>query len=109
MVKHPVIYYVVTLERGENWNAGHPMREQEHWDEHARLMDALVDEGFIILGGPLNDEEKALLIINAASKQAIEARFADDPWIAMGVRRIAIVERWEILLGANQLRVPSLL
>lgn len=51
MAKQPVIYYVVTLERGENWNARRPMREQERWDEHARLMDALVDNGFIVLGG----------------------------------------------------------
>lgn len=102
MAKQPVIYYVVTLERGENWNARRPMREQEYCDEHARLMDALVDDGFIVLGGPLDDEEKALLIIDAESKPAIEARFADDPWIAKGVRRIANVEHWEILLGANQ-------
>ncbi|HLG79195.1 MAG TPA: hypothetical protein VKX46_22480 [Ktedonobacteraceae bacterium] len=31
-------------------------------------------------------------------QQTIEARFADDPWIAMGIRRIAKVERWRILL-----------
>ncbi|HEU5379146.1 MAG TPA: hypothetical protein VFV38_27300 [Ktedonobacteraceae bacterium] len=102
MAKQPLIYYVVTLERGENWNVRRPMREQEYWDEHARLMDALVDNGFIVLGGPLDNEEKALLIIDAESEQAIEARFAEDPWIAKRVRRIANVERWEILLRANQ-------
>jgi uncharacterized protein YciI len=101
MSKHPVIYYAVTLEQGENWNARRPMREQEQWDEHAKLMDALVDAGFIVLGGPLNDGEKAMLIIKAESKQAIEVRLADDPWIALGVRRIANVEGWEILLGAS--------
>lgn len=93
MAKQPVIYYVVTLEQGENWNSRRRMREQEYWDEHARLMDEFVDDGFIMLGGPLDNEEKVLLIINAESKQAIEARFADDPWIAKGVRRIANVER----------------
>ena len=102
MAKQPVIYYVVTLERGENWNTKRPMHEQEHWDEHARLMNALVDDGFIVLGGPLDNEEKALLIIDAESMQVIEARFADDPWISRGLRRIAKVERWEILLGADQ-------
>jgi hypothetical protein len=29
------------------------MREQEGWDEHARFMDALVDDGFVLLGGSL--------------------------------------------------------
>ncbi len=99
MSQQPVIYYAVTQERGENWDARLPMRQQEQWDKHARFMDALVDDGFVVLGGPLDDGEKVLLIINAESRQAIEARLADDPWTAMGVRRIAKVERWEILLG----------
>ena len=102
MSHQPVVYYVVTLERGEHWDARFPMRQQQHWDEHARLMDAFVDNGFIILGGPLDGEERILLVINAESRQAVEARFAADPWIATGVRRIAKVEHWEILLDARQ-------
>src|SRR5262245_36735808 len=31
-------------------------REQRYWDEHAAFIDGLVDEGFILLGGPLSDE-----------------------------------------------------
>jgi hypothetical protein len=42
-------------------------------------MDALADEGIVILGGPLGDgEEKFLLIVAADSEQAIEARLAGD-------------------------------
>jgi len=102
MSEQPLIYYAVTLERGKHWDARRSMREQEQWDEHARFMDALVDAGFVILGGPLDDAEKVLLIINAESRQAIEARLAADPWMSMEVRRIAKVERWEILLSARQ-------
>lgn len=102
MPQQPVIYYAMTLECGENWDARLPMRQQRYWDEHARLMDAFVDDGFILLGGPLGGEEKILLILNAASREAIEAHFAEDPWISEGIRRIASVERWEILLAANK-------
>jgi uncharacterized protein YciI len=102
MPQEPVIYYAVTQERGENWDARRSMREQEHWEEHARFMDALVADGFVVLGGPLEDGVKVLLIIKAQSRQAIEARLADDPWTPMGVRRIAKVERWEILLRASK-------
>ena len=102
MSQQPVIYYAVTQERGGNWDTRRSMREQKNWDEHARFMDALVEDGFVVLGGPLDDGEKVLLIINAESRQAIEARLADDPWTPMGVRRIAKVERWEILLDARQ-------
>jgi hypothetical protein len=34
MSKAPVIYYAVTLERGDNWDPSRSMREQEKWDEH---------------------------------------------------------------------------
>jgi uncharacterized protein YciI len=66
-------------------------------------MDALADEGFVVLGGPLGDgEEKFLLIIDAESEQEIAARLADDPWTPPGLLRIAKVERWEVLLIASK-------
>jgi uncharacterized protein YciI len=93
-------YYAVLRERGENWNARLPMRQQEQWDEHAAFMDALADDGFVILGGPLGaEEEKFLLIITAENKQAIEARLANDPWTPLRLLRTASAEPWEILLG----------
>lgn len=102
MSQHHVIYYAVTQEWGDGRDAQRSMREQAKWDEHAAFMDALVDDGFVILGGPLDNAEKVLLIINAESQQAVEARLADDPWLPMGIRRIASIERWEILLDGRQ-------
>jgi uncharacterized protein YciI len=101
MSQRSTTYYAVLRERGENWDARLPMRQQELWDEHAAFMNALVDDGFVVLGGPLGGGEKILLIIDAESEQAIEARLADDPWTPLGLLRIAKVERWEILLSAS--------
>lgn len=100
MSQQPVTYYAVTTERGEGWDASRPMRQQEQWSGHAAFMNALEDDGFVVLGGPLDDGEKALLIIAAQSEQEIAGRLAGDPWAVLGLRRIARVERWEILLGA---------
>ena len=103
MSGQPVTYYAVTRERGENWDAGLPMRQQEQWDEHAAFMDALADEGFVVLGGPLGDgEKKFLLIVAAKGEQEIAARLADDPWTPLGLLREASVERWEVLLRAPE-------
>ncbi len=103
MSHQPLIYYAVLRERGENWDARLPMRQQEQWDEHARFMDALADDRFVILGGPLGDGEKKFLhIIAAESEQAIEARLTDDPWTPLRMLRTASIERWEILLDARQ-------
>jgi uncharacterized protein YciI len=108
MSKQSVTYYAVTRERGENWDARLSMRQQEQWDEHAAFMDALVDEGFVALGGPLGDGEKLfLLIISAQSEQEIAARLADDPWNPLGLLRTASVERWEILLGESRVASDS--
>jgi uncharacterized protein YciI len=98
---HGVTYYAVTRERGGNWDASLAMREQERWDQHAAFMDALVDDGFAVLGGPLGDgERRFLLVFDAESEEEIEARLADDPWTPTGLLRITSVEPWEILLGA---------
>lgn len=102
MSKPPVIYYAVIRERGENWDTRLSLRQQEQWDEHAAFMDALADDGFVVLGGPLGNGETFLLTVNAKSEQEIAARLADDPWTPLGLLRTARVERWEILLGADQ-------
>ena len=94
-----VTYYAVTREHGAAWNATLPMREQEGWYEHAAFMDALADEGFVVLGGPLGDGARTLLIVDAEDEENITARLADDPWTPMGLLRIATIEPWEILLS----------
>ncbi len=103
MSQRPVIYYAVTRERGENWDGRLSMRQQEQWEKHAAFMDALADDGFVILGGPLGDgEEKFLLIVAAENEQAIEVRLAGDPWTPLRLLRTASVKRWEILLKASK-------
>ena len=103
MSQSSTMYYAVFRERVDHWHTRIPMRQQEQWDEHAAFMDALVDEGFIVLGGPIGDGEKVLLIVVAESEQTIERRFADDPWTSLGLLRTISIEPWEILLKANQL------
>ena len=94
------LYYAVTREQGPNWDPARPLREQAKWDEHAAFMDGLVDEGFIILGGPIGDGSRTLLIVAADREQDIEPRFAADPWVPMRMLRIVGIEPWEILLRA---------
>lgn len=75
------------------------MREQTKWDEHAAFMNALADEGFVVLGGPVGGVNRFLLVVDADTEQTIRARFEDDPWTPMGLLRIASIEPWQILLG----------
>ena len=95
-------HFVLRLERGGPWDWSRDMREQDGWDDHARFMDGLVDEGFIILGGPLEEDRETMHVIRAESEEAVRERFATDPWWVNGMLRPKSIERWTILLdGSN--------
>jgi uncharacterized protein YciI len=61
-------------------------------------MDRFVDEGFILLGGPLEDENEVLHVVRAESREAIHARLAEDDWTRNGMLETVSVEGWTILL-----------
>lgn len=74
------------------------MREQAGWDEHARYMDDLVAEGFVLLAGPLEGDREVLWIVEAESGEAVRQRMAEDPWAANGMLSPASIERWTVVL-----------
>jgi uncharacterized protein YciI len=89
--------FLLSLEHGGPWDWSKSLREQELWDEHADFMDALVEDGFVVLGGPL-DEKDVLLVVDAPDEEAIRARFAADPWIVNGMLTITAARPWTVLL-----------
>jgi uncharacterized protein YciI len=74
------------------------------WDKHAEFMDELVETGFIVLGGPLADGRRVLLIVSAESEEAIHAKLADDPWTTNGMLTTTQVEPWTVLLDGSRAR-----
>jgi uncharacterized protein YciI len=90
--------YVVRVKRGGPWDWSRDMREQAGWDEHARYMDALFEERFVILVGPLEGGRETLWLVEAESEDAIRRRMAEDPWASNGMLRPVRIERWDILL-----------
>jgi uncharacterized protein YciI len=97
-----VSFFVVTEVAGPKWDSSRKRREQDGWDEHATFMDGLVDDGFVVLGGPLGDGERVLLIVEADDEQDVQARFAADPWLKDGVLTIASIEPWAIWLDRRR-------
>jgi hypothetical protein len=92
--------FAVTMVAGPGWDASRSRREQRDWDAHAAFMDGLVEDGFVLLGGPLADE-RVLLVLEAADESEIETRLAADPWTPLGVLRIERVDRWTIWLDGR--------
>ena len=93
--------FAVRLVHGPGWNPSRPIREQDAWDEHAAFMDGLVDDGFIILGGPVGDGEQTLHAVDAAGRDEIRQRFAADPWASAGLLRIGTIEPWALWLDSR--------
>jgi uncharacterized protein YciI len=93
--------FAVRLERGGPWDWSKGLREQELWSEHARFMNGLVDDGFVLLGGPLEGDRETLHVVDALSEDALRARLTEDPWARNGMLKVARVERWTILLASN--------
>ena len=99
--------YVLRLRRGGPWDWSLDMREQVGWDEHARFMDGLVDDGFLLLGGPLEGERDTLHVVEAQSADAIRERMAEDPWAVNGMLAPVSIEGWTVLLDGLRTRSPQ--
>ena len=97
--------FVVVRSHGEPWQRSKRLEEQSAWMEHAAYMDALVAEGFVVLGGPLVGGDEALLIVRAEGRDEIERRMAEDPWTPLGMLYTSRIAEWELRLG--ELGVPA--
>lgn len=91
--------YAVINRRGNNYQRGLPLEQQSDWQAHASLMDAFVDEGFVLLGGPLEESDEVLLIVRASSPEEISARLQQDPWHQSGLLCISRILPWTLRLG----------
>ena len=61
-------------------------------------MDELVEQGVIVLGGPLAGDREILHLIRAGSEREVRDRLAEDNWAANGMLTITSIEPWTILL-----------
>ena len=93
--------FLCTLVHGPAWDDSRGIREQDGWVEHAAFMDGLVDAGFIVLGGPLGDEQRVVHAVEAPSEQAVRETLARDPWSGSHLI-VDAVEPWTIRLDARE-------
>jgi uncharacterized protein YciI len=95
-------YFLVDLCRGAQWTDGLSRRQQTGWDAHGAFMDRLVEEGFVVAGGPVGelDEDEAVLAVRAEDEEEVRARLEKDPWHEQEVLSIRTVRMWTIWLGS---------
>jgi hypothetical protein len=95
------VFFAVRLQRGGPWDCSRDLREQDGWEEHACFMDSLVNEGFVVLGGPLEGGREILHAVSASSEVAVRRRLAQDNWAQNGMLTVTSVEAWTILLDGR--------
>src|SRR3954451_21616819 len=94
-------FHVVVHRSGPEWKPLAPLEEQSGWEDHASFMDDLVDQGVIVLGGPLSAEHRVVHVMEADSEEEIRSTLARDPWIGTHLVVVAI-EPWTIRLDARR-------
>ena len=95
------MFHVVLRRSGPQWDPSRPMEEQSDWAAHASFMDGLVDEGFIVLGGPLADEHRVVHVVEAESEDAVRATLARDPWSKTHLL-VDAIEPWTLRLDGRR-------
>ena len=99
--------FVVLSAAGPQRDLTKSAREQPHWDDHARFIDGIT-EGFILMGGPFEDEGGAMLIVRAESEADVRVRLKPDPWYTQGILQLRGIHQWDIFIDerASSERVP---
>ena len=92
-----MMFLVVLRRSGPEYDHSKPLEEQSGWLEHAAFMDGLVDDGFVVLGGPLEDEVRTAHAVEASSEEEIRERFGRDPWSGSHLV-VDSIDRWTIRL-----------
>ena len=91
--------FVVLRSRGPAWDDSKPLDSQAAWTAHAEFMDALFEERFAVLVGPLEGTRDALLVLRASSASEVVERLAADPWTANGLLVTRQISPWQLRLG----------
>src|SRR5438270_12568013 len=94
--------FVAISSAGPNRDFSKGTREQPFWNEHAAFIDGLVDDGFILMGGPLVDEGGSLLIFNAEDENEVREKLKNDPWFERGILKQESIKRWQSFIDVRK-------
>jgi hypothetical protein len=95
------MFFIVLRRRGPLYDSSLPLEQQADWTAHASFMDGLVQSGFVVLGGPLADEHRVVLAVEAESEDSVRATLARDPWHETHLV-IDSIDAWTIRLDGRQ-------
>jgi uncharacterized protein YciI len=90
---------VARVKAGPTWKSG-PPEAQPGWDEHADFVDALVEVGIFVMGGPFSDYSGSLALLEGISADEARALLATDPFVKNGVFILVDVRDWTVYVDS---------
>lgn len=101
-------HFLCALVHGPAWDDSRGIREQDGWDAHAAFMDRLVDDGVIIVGGPVGRGTHTVHLLSGPDAATLRARLAEDPWARDGHLAVGSFDAWALWLdGRDRSPVPD--
>ncbi|RUO24034.1 hypothetical protein CWE09_12880 [Aliidiomarina minuta] len=76
-------------------------RREQYRDEHLKLANDYVEQGFLLLAGAKGDPiDGAYLVFKADSAEVVEAFAAADPYVKNKLVTRWTVEPWHVVVGS---------
>jgi uncharacterized protein len=67
---------------------------------HLDYMNGLHAEGKVVLAGPIDDGDGAMVVLDVADEAEAQALVADDPYTLEGVSADVRLREWKAVIGA---------
>ena len=77
---------VVKIKAGPTWQTG-PPEDQPGWDEHAEFVDALIEAGTFVMGGPFSDNSGTLVLLEGITSAEARTLMDSDPFVVTASSR----------------------
>ena len=97
---------VVVWRAGPTWTTG-GVPEQPGWDEHAEFIDALIEDGTFVMGGPFSDNSGSMSLLEGVTVDEARVIIAKDPFVENGVFVLDDLREWDIFVDELTGRGPK--
>jgi uncharacterized protein YciI len=88
---------MVRFRAGPTWTSG-SVREQPDWDAHAEFVDALIERGTFVMGGPFGDNSGSMSLLEGIDLDEARRLIEDDPFMKNGVFVLEEIREWDVFV-----------
>ncbi|HEY8842548.1 MAG TPA: YciI family protein [Gaiellaceae bacterium] len=88
---------MVRSRAGPTWSSG-SVREQPDWDAHAEFVDALIERGTFVMGGPFSDNSGSMSLLEGIDADEARRILEGDPFMKNGVFVLEEIREWTVFV-----------